>query len=286
MSEANGASSAELKKRGVGFPQMSLQDAVDAIVVVGQNGRDHTKDAFAAYLGHSTANSGAFRAKLASLRDWGLIARGDKDRVVLSGLAQELVLAAPDHSEVKALLLQAFESCRIFGMLHADSAKNVPLDLSRLRATALMRFGVAADQGDAFVDSFVKSAVFVGIAESDGAKVTLLAREAALSADVMPRSADDGGEATPQGSAVDAGTAPPSVAVTTMPGRSSAVPVALRQAWEIDGGEIEFVIRTPKPLPPQIYQLMAEMAGVASRMQTLVGTPHDRGGDTDATELA
>lgn len=45
------------------------------------------------------------------------------------------------------------------------------------------------------------------------------------------------------------------------------------QAWRIDGGEIEFVIRTSEPLPPSTYTLVAEMAQVAARMKDLLTGP-------------
>lgn len=283
MTEQGLATTTESKRRGVGFPSLALQDAVDAVVTAGQNGPDHTQDAFATYLGHKTANSGAFRAKLASLRDWGLIARGDRDRVILSGLAQELVLAAPDHYEDKQKLLTAFESCRVFGMVYNDSAKNVPVDTARLRTQVLMRYGVASDQADKFVEVFVKSAVFTGIAESDGARVTLFNRDSVFTG---AKSADDTDDdldtdtphlGTPMvsrsgfggsGQLTATGVANVPVAVA-----EPTIPVALRQSWRIDGGEIEFVIRTSEALPPSIYALVAEMAEVAEKMKEKLTGP-------------
>jgi len=267
----------ETKRRGTGFPQLALQEAVDAVVLAGQNGRDHTQDAFAAYLGHRTANSGAFRAKLASLRDWDLIDRGGKERVTLSPLALELVMVAPGHHEAKPLLVQAFESCRVFGMLYNDSAKNMPLDVSRLRTTVLLRYGVASEQADRFVDSFVKSAVFAGLAEFDGSKLTLFSRDAVVTgnedgpsnppmaaAGVASITTTASGSALPRATATQGAVAHP-----------NSVPTALRQAWAIDGGEIEFIIRTPKPLPPSIYALMAEMAVTAAKMEDLLAPDED-----------
>lgn len=260
MTESAG-SSMEHKRRGVGFPQMGLQEALDAIVTAGQNGRDHSHDAFATYLGHSTANSGAFRAKLASLRDWGLIERGDKDRVVLSALAQEFVLTVPEHYQAHRLLLTAFESCRVFGLVYNDGAKNSPMDRSRIRNNVLMRHGVAADQADRFVDSFINSAVFAGLGEYEDGKLTLRPRtESSKEDDLLHESARST-------AAVDAvpvafsGTGSLSVPTIT-----SSVPTALRQAWDILGGEIEFVIRRAKPLPPDVYGLVADLAKIAKEM--------------------
>jgi hypothetical protein len=263
------------RKRGVGFPQISLQDAVDAVVVAGQNGASHSVDAFAAYLGHQTANSGAFRYKLAALRDYGLISRGEKDRVTLSGLAQDLVMLAPEHYNAKHLLLTAFESCRLFGVVHADSAKNTPMEITRIRTNVVMRHGVAPDQADRFVDVFVKSAVFAGIAQSDGKSVRLLQRDVVFTGGQNAAAPEADPEYEDVGTSMPAvsGTgsygqyATPRMVVNTM---VATVPVALRQTWEIDGGELEFVVRTPKPLPPEIYALAAEMAVTAKKMAELL----------------
>lgn len=275
MTEQALTSTVDSRRRGVGFPSMILQDAVDAVVVAGQNGPEHTQDAFATYLGHRTANSGAFRAKLASLRDWGLIARGDRDRVSLSGLAQELVLLAPDHYQARRSLLAAFESCRVFGMVYGDSAKNVAMDISRLRTQVLMRHGVSSEQADKFVESFIKSAVFTGIAESDGSKVTLLPRDSVFSSDSFEEDDD-----LNEGLGDQVVSTPPGEVRGSAVGRSTPVVIeppirtALRQGWPIDGGEIEFIIRTPEALPPSIYALVAEMAAVAEKMQEKLAGPY------------
>lgn len=258
---------ADNKQRGGGFPSLPLKDAVDAVVTAGLNGGNHTVDAFATYIGHTTSNSGAFRAKMAAFRDWGLVSRGDRDRVALTGLAEDLVLKYPDHYEDKQALLAAFESCRIFGMFHADLAKNVPQEVSRLRTQALMRYGVANNQADKFVDSFVKSAVFAGLAHVDGSMVTLLPRDKAFGeiAAARPEESRDA-VAVPE-------TPTPDVAEKATAVPAPAIPIALQQQWPIDGGEIEFSIRTPAALPPAIYALLAEMAEVAEKMQEKLTSP-------------
>lgn len=262
MTEQRSGGPPQSRRRSVGFPLIALQDAVDAVVTAGQNGPDHTQDAFATYLGHKTTNSGAFRAKLASLRDWGLIERGDRDRVKLSSLAQELVLAAPDHYQSKDTLLAAFESCRVFGMVYNDSAKNVAMDVSRLRTQILMRYGVASDQADKFVDSFIRSAVFAGVAEADGSTVTLFNRDTVFGGgDPVQGDYDEANTPEPLESAA------PNVMRVMPVAAEPTHPVALRQNWPIEGGEIEFVIRTPEALPPSIYSLVAEMAEVAEKMK-------------------
>jgi hypothetical protein len=260
----------EQKKRGVGFPQLPLRESVSAIIILGQHGPAHGQDAAAAYLGHSTANSGAFRTKLAALRDWGLLVRGDKDRVLLSELAQRLVLEAPDHEKDKQLLLAAFESCRIFGTLYNDSAKDTPLDLQRLRNVAVMRYSVASDQADKFVECFIDSVAYAGLGSFDGTRVTLIERDAVFSGRTSGDAPGPGQTQPPDPAAAVSSESDSGIADTDS---DTAPPVALRQAWPIDGGEIEFVIRTSMPLPPSIYVLVAKMAEVARDMAVKLAAP-------------
>jgi len=263
-------SAAEPKRRGVGFPGLSLRDSVEAIVTIGQHGATHNHDAAAAYLGHSTSNSGAFRAKLAALRDWGLIERGDKDRVTLSGLARQLVMEAPDHSDARKLLLTAFESCGVFGMLYNDSAKETPLDMQRIRTSVVMGHGVLSDQADKFVDSFIDSVAYAGLGNFDGGKLTLLPRDSVFRDDAVPEADEPRAVSATSDVARGAATAVNMTQVVTKP----TVPIALRQAWPIDGGEIEFIIRTPEALPPSIWEQVAKMALVAEEMKAKLTGPY------------
>ncbi|MGW5267761.1 hypothetical protein ACWEQ4_03855 [Rhodococcus sp. NPDC003994] len=257
----------------MGFPQLSLEAAVDAILAMGQHGADHTQDAAAAYMGHSTANSGAFRTKCAALRDFGLIVRGDKDRVILSDLAKQLVLESHDPLKERPLLLQAFQSCRVFDQLYQDSAKNIPQDLQRFRTVVVMRHNVGTDQADKFVDCFVDSAGYAGLAKLEGNQVTLLPpdttfwEEERQEADKLLDKMKPAIQATiPTSEQALRGAAREEAAAALSP----AIAVAVRQAWPIDGGEIEFVIRTAKALPPDIYALMADMAQIAAKMEALL----------------
>jgi hypothetical protein len=150
-----------------------------------------------------------------------------------------------------------------------------------------MRHGVASDQADKFVESFVQSVVYAGLGKSDGTRVTLYQRDTAFAregsqadrfeqesnaesnlpavlADAAPGFASAAGPV-----AVNTGTTP-SVA------SEAAVPIALRQAWPINGGEIEFAIRTTEPLPASIYALVAKMAEVAEEMRGRLTSPVER----------
>ncbi|MDQ1666844.1 MAG: hypothetical protein QOH75_2875 [Actinomycetota bacterium] len=270
MTEQPSFSPPGTRRRGVGFPVLSLRDAIEAIVTIGRNGATHSHDAAAAYLGHSTSNSGAFRSKLAALRDWGLIERGDKDRVTLSALAQQLVLEAPDHSLAGELLLSAFESCRVFGMVYNDSAKDTPLEMQRIRTSVVMRHGVASDQADKFVDSFIDSVTYAGLGKFDGNKLTLLPRDSLFQRAAGLPETDEPQTIGASPDRARGATTVNAAQVVAEPG----IPIALRQAWPIDGGEIEFIIRTAEALPPSIWEQVAKMAKVAEEMQAKLAGPY------------
>jgi hypothetical protein len=288
LTEHTGGKPKPERKRSIGFPQITLQEAVDIVVVAGQNGPSHSVDAFAAYMGHQTANSGSFRYKLAALRDFGLISRGDRDRVTLSALAKDLVMLAPEHYGAKNLLLAAFENCRLFGTVYSDSAKNHPMDIQRIRTNVVMRHGVTSDQAERFVDIFVKSAAFAGVAESDGQSVRFLPRDAVFTGGQTGAGDDDDSAVEEMDVSAPVitgiGSMPPGPTTYAVTHANIPVPIALHQAWEIDDGEIEFVIRTPKALPPEIYALMAEMATTAAKMADLLTSPYSPLGRVKASQ--
>ena len=81
MEESNGAQSAgderrRRRKPATGFPVLDLGKAASMLARASQHGWEHTVAEIAGYMGHATTNSGAFRAKLAALRDYGLVSVG------------------------------------------------------------------------------------------------------------------------------------------------------------------------------------------------------------------
>ena len=56
-------------------------------------------------------------------------------------------------------------------------------------------------------------------------------------------------------------------------GRAPAIPTALQQVWPIDGGEVEFTIRSTKTLPAKAYASIAELVEKADALVDLLGVP-------------
>ncbi|MDQ6945977.1 MAG: hypothetical protein M3256_06815, partial [Actinomycetota bacterium] len=177
------------KSPSTGFPSMSLGDATEAIRRAGAYGYEHQVGALAQYMGHTTTNSGAFKAKLASLRDFGLVV-GRGDTVSLSQLAQ--VIAHPDDVQAEREALQeTFFKSDVFGKVYASLAKGVELDVEGIGNAAVRNFGVAAGSKQAFIDSFVASAIEAGVAERvDDRRFRVLPRGSTVTPDLEPSRAE------------------------------------------------------------------------------------------------
>jgi hypothetical protein len=257
-----------------------LREAVELIVAAGvRGGAEHSQNAFATYLGHTTSNSGPYRKKLAALRDWGLISRGG-DRVVYTPLARELIRAAPDHMRALDLLRQAFLNCAAFAALYSDSATGVPLDPSRLRTAAMFDLGVSGDSAAKFVDSFVDSVGAAGLGkplENGGVVLQKQAAEAAYENYLSQRT-----EAVAPSTSLIPETVPPTQTVASV--YSTTRDVAVNQSWAWEGGEITFVIRSSSPLSASAFGLVGEIVTKARTLADdlrLAGRAVSEGGGSD-----
>jgi hypothetical protein len=249
-----------------GFPVVSLADAALILREAGKYGFEHSLGEFASYMGHTSTNSGAFRQRLAAMRDWKLIA-GRGNNISMTDIARVIALPPDDETELDALR-SAFKNCAIFYKLFEDMQKRTPLARQGLGNRAVHAFGVSPSSVSKFVASFVDSAVAAGIAQvDDNGQVTLLDS----TADFVS-GADVGQEPLlpPTSTAV-----PPRAAQT---GRS-ATPV-VHQAWPIDGGTIIFEIRSERPLPASAYATVGEVVASLERLSvTLAPATSNTGGD-------
>jgi hypothetical protein len=245
------------RKRGAGFPVVSLPDAVKVIQEAGAYGREHSMNAFAGYMGHKTTNSGAFKSKFAAFRDWKLVTVSG-DRVALSDLGRRIALPTTPESHAEDLRT-AFFNCAIFAETYQSSAKGRVLDLSALANGAVHNQGVSAVSRMEFAESLADSASAAGLAETAGeGKIRFLAE---------PRSGDELAEDDLQ----ERDAIAPMPIVTppaATPPASQPVPVVLRQVLPIAAGEVILEIRSHRPLPAtaygQIGTVAKELEGLAS----------------------
>lgn len=257
------------RSRGKGFPTMALDEAASVVKQAGQYGRAHSLGAFAGYLGHGTTNSGPFRAKMAALKDWGLVQRRG-DEVFLTDLAN--VVAHPESDEIERQSLRdAFRHADLFAAIYEDSAKGMDLNLDLIGNRAVTMFGVAARSKKRFAESFAKSATSAGLARmSSESTLELLA------------------EGTEQSQAGGENGAPPTTTTTDNSGRAVGSPAlepspsrdtpTLHQEWGVQGGTLAFEARLNSALPAGAYGHIAKIADAIEQLVRFLGAPEEDAG--------
>ncbi len=149
MSDLSTKPNVEPKSRGASFPMLSLPDAVKVVAEAGSHSKQHSMSAMAGYAGRSTVNSGAFRAEMATLRDWGFVA-GSGDTVILTETAMAIAHPTSDEAMKKALV-QAFQGCHIFMRIYDGLAKGKEFDRVTMGNLAVNNHSVAVASKEKFV---------------------------------------------------------------------------------------------------------------------------------------
>lgn len=253
------------RTNGVGFPSMPLGEAVTMIKKVASYGTVHTDAAVASFLGHSTANSGPFRAKVAALRDYGFLS-GRSGELSVTPLALEIVHPGLDANP-EASLREAFLHCKVFSSVYEALPKGHELDVPSLANTAMHNHGVSARSKDAFAQSFVKGAQLAGLMEEIDAEHVRIpdtedpAEPQARDEAVVPSEA--GRDAVPS-------TARPSVAASTS---ANAV---VSHSWPIEGGAIRFTIESANTLPASAYGVIGSVIEAGDKLAGMLAPKADQ----------
>lgn len=244
------------RKRGTGFPVVSLSEAARILKEAGKYGFEHPTPAFASYMGHSTTNSGAFRQRLSAFRDWELIT-GRGDTLTMTEVAR--LIAIPTDAEAERRAMQeAFNNCDVFARLYEQSAKGQPLDPDRLGGRAVHELGVAPAKASKFTESFVESALAAELAElNDDGDVVLWGPENNAGVEVAAADTQEPPQTAPDPSPI--------------PKRVTEAPAAptIRQVWPIEGGEIVFELRSGHALPASAFAAIGE---VVAKLEALAGS--------------
>lgn len=241
---------------------LDLGEAASVLVRASHHGWDHTVAEIAGYMGHATTNSGAFRAKLAALRDYGLVS-GRGESVEITPVGRKI--AVPETKEERLAALQEAFANTVFGPLYQESVKGSPISIDSIGRRAVNRLGVAPASQGQFGEVFARSASAAALAETTGdGKVTLLAKPHARSSDAENLGSVDrsAGENSP-------GPGHPSI-------RPALKPV-LDQHWPFPDGEVALTVTMARPLSATDF---ASIGAVVAQIEKLVAGL--TGGDTDA----
>lgn len=262
------AAAAATKTRGTGFPVISLPAATKIIREAGTYGKVHTANALASYAGHSTANSGAWRAKAAALRDWGLVTTAPTDSFALTDRALEIAHPSSPEDAQKAML-EAFNHCKLYVEIYNDMAKGTDLKVAQIANIAVTRHGVAAKSKDAFATSFVESAAAVGLASKVSADVVrLLSTPSAAGGDAAD--VEEIEEASDQDFVPER-----EIPLKRRPGTP---PPVVNQTWPLENGEITLTISSTKPFEGKVFVEIGTVIGAIEKLAALAGTPAEEDG--------
>ena len=240
---------------------MPLREAVDTVREIAKYGQEHSRNAFAQYLGHSSAYSGPFKSKLAAFRDWNFVVTGP-DRVALTPLAQRLAFP-PDPDRIGDDLVEAFRACDPFIELYNVCAKGQPLDRTTIANNAVHRLKVAPGAKDRFATVFIESVSFAGLGEQlpDGG-VRLFGEPILEKAGGTDRSEPVGERfADVRPTPALRGYAAPE-AVVTLP-------------WTVRGGRVTVSVELDRPLPAQAFKHLTEISAAVEALVESLGQPGD-----------
>lgn len=174
-----------MEKRGKGFPRLSLLSAVQVIEKASKFGKSWPKEQFAGFSakgGAGSARSGAFAARISSLRDYGLVI-SDKSTVTLTELALQVTKPVSETERLDATK-QAFLSVETFNQLYEHFEDGVELPVDKVAEHAVYNMGISRDSKDKFVSAFVESGVFVGLVKFNKESNTIAVIKELTSQDV------------------------------------------------------------------------------------------------------
>jgi hypothetical protein len=261
--DANKVAKVAKRARGTSFPTMTLSDAVSMIKKIASYGNTHTNAAVASFLGHSTANSGPYRSKIAALKDYGFLS-GKGDELSVTPLALEITHPGLD-ADVGASLQAAFLKCSLFQIVYTALPKGTSLQIDALANSAMHNHGVASQAKDTFASVFVKSGVAAGLVEQVDADHVKLTDGASSAAPVVDP--DDEEAAFVQTSTTSTAPAP-----YTSP-RPLSPNAVVNHAWPITGGTIRFIIESSTPLPATAYGVIGTVISEGEKLAALLGEP-------------
>ncbi len=240
--------------RGAAFPRMTVPEATQALRQVHKAGRHHSPGSMSSLLGHSSPNSGAFRQKLADLREFGLVA-GRGEELELTTLA--LRITRPTSTDdADAAIRESFLHCATFEQMYTQVAKGEPMALEILGNLAIHTLNVGDHVADRFAQCFAEGVVAARLGERDDGNIVLWEREE------RPAVTAGASSEEPSSGAQD---------LIAPVGHDEAV--ALHQTWSLDPGSVQLTIRVSEALPSSSFAPLAEAVTAIESLVT-----HLRGG--------
>lgn len=159
--------------RSKGYPFLSLDDCIKIIEQAAKSGRDLATAELAAFKltqrgrkpqkSVSKLSSGAFSARRASLRDFGLIDL-TKEGIHVTDLSMAII-AGLSEQEKEDAKKKAFFHPELFSAVYKSVPKETLIKKTENLGNKAVSLGVLLKMREGFVKSFVKSGVYVGLIE-------------------------------------------------------------------------------------------------------------------------
>ncbi len=249
------------RKPSRSFAVYPLRGATEGVKTAGASGGDHSRDAFASYLGHETTNSGGFKRKLASMKDWGLIeTRGD--RVVITDLGMRIAHPRTDDDEQGAIR-EAFLQAEVFAETYNDLAKGVDLSAERIGSMGVHEHGISPGAKADFARSFVESAAFAGLGQRNPDGSIRLAATTPGTGQGRDDERDRGGDRLDRDN--------DSVTQRRTRDIGDGPPAAIRQEWDVANGSVLFEVRLDGALPSAAFATLGEVMRTVEELVSSLG---------------
>jgi hypothetical protein len=153
-------------ERGTGFPRINLSNAVQVMDAASKFGKAWKRDTFATHGAKSNAGSsksGAFKSRLAALKEYGLI-KVEGDDVHITDLASQITKPVTKDERLSAIA-SAFMLVGTFSDLFSTLEGGVILPKSKVLEYAVHNLGISRESKDKFISCFIESGRYVGLVE-------------------------------------------------------------------------------------------------------------------------
>ncbi len=165
-------------ERGKGFPRLSLASAIQIIETAAKFGKTWPKEQFAGFgskSGAGSSRSGAFAARVSSLKEYGLIGT-DKDKIHITDLGTKIAKPVTTEERDNAIK-QAFLTVDTFRQLYEHFDSDLILNTDQVSEHAVYNVGISRESKDRFINSFVDSGKYVKLIEENKENSTITLRK-------------------------------------------------------------------------------------------------------------
>lgn len=264
-------------ERGKGFPRLSLSGAVQIIETASKFGKAWPKEQFAGFgskTGAGSAKSGAFAARISSLRDYGLIV-SDKETVTLTELG--LQIAKPvTEDEQRDAIKTAFLSVNTFKMLFDSFEGGIILSKDQVAQHAVYTIGISRESKDKFINAFIDSGRFVGLVDYNKEESTIRLLKETPSKAATPDTHQDSGVAPEETFSIATNATNTPAALPVIDGTEKTF-TEQGVNYSGDGWSLTVLLKSSRRLDPTVRKKVRDLLETADELSDLLHETDGKG---------